>query len=59
MDKSARLHRRKQAGKNLHKQIDLPMAVNAVEFSAAGKLLAASVNDGTILVWEMGSLLGK
>ena len=45
--------------KTCAKQIDLPMAVNAVEFSAAGKLLAASVNDGTILVWEMGSLLGK
>ena len=37
------------------KQIDLPMAVNAVEFSASGKLLAASVNDGTILVWDLGS----
>jgi WD40 repeat protein len=41
------------------KQIELPFAVNAVEFSASGKLLATSVNDGTILVWEVNRLLAN
>jgi WD40 repeat protein len=41
------------------KQVELPLAVNAVEFSASGKLLATSVNDGTILVWEVNRLLAN
>ena len=37
-------------------QIELPSRAGAVEFSASGTLLAASVADGTILVWDLQHL---
>ena len=39
-------------------QIELPSRAGAVEFSASGKLLAASVADGTILVWDLQRIQG-
>ena len=39
-------------------QIELPSRAGAVEFSASGKLLAASVADGTILVWDLQHIQG-
>jgi WD40 repeat protein len=37
-------------------RIDLPSRANAVEFSHSGKLLAASVADSTVLVWNLDDL---
>ena len=37
-------------------RIDLPSRAHAVEFSHSGKLLAASLSDTTVLVWELDQL---
>ena len=37
-------------------QIDLPSRAGAIEFSGSGKLLATSIADGTVLVWDLEHL---
>jgi WD40 repeat protein len=37
-------------------QLELPSHAGALEFSASGKLLATSVADGTVLVWDLEHL---
>ena len=34
-------------------RIELPSRTNAVEFSHSGKLLAVSLSDSTVLVWDL------
>ncbi|HEV2971383.1 MAG TPA: M56 family metallopeptidase, partial [Pirellulales bacterium] len=38
------------------KHIDLPSAAHAIEFSHSGKLLAVSIADSTVLVWDLDQL---
>jgi len=56
VDKQCRCELRKVPGLEQASVIDLPSRPSAVEFSRSGKLLATSVADGTILVWELDHL---
>jgi WD40 repeat protein len=40
-------------------QFDLPSRAGGVEYSASGKLLATSIADGTVLIWDLEHLPQK
>ena len=56
IDDHPRIELRKTPDLSEVARIDLPSRSNAVEFSHSGKLLAASVADSTVLVWDLDHL---